>query len=195
MPYNPRLANISVAEHDELIAIVRSDPAAERPLSDDDRWRRDYQREQQKVRIAGFQPDLFGGTTVTHYHRHAPGPKVDRAQEPIEAKLERIKGDVNATFGPPRADRPAFLSQEDRDAIVRAAANWLRVRQRVRIVDAPGAVDPAFGPERFLGRTGVVWRLCSSTFADRCYVFLDPVGGERTKKVEMVELRDIEPVT
>ena len=180
MPYNPRAANISVAEYDELVAIVRSDPAAERPLSDDDRWRRDYQHEQQKIRIAGFQPDLFGATTVTHYHRHAPGPKVDRTQEPIEAKLERIRGDVNATFGPPRADRPVFLSKEDRDAIVRAAANWLRVRQRVRIVDAPGAVDPAFGLERFLGRTGVVWRLCSNTFADRCYVFLDPVGGERT---------------
>ena len=195
MPYNPRAANISVAEYDELIAIVRSDPAAERPLSDDDRWRRDYQHEQKNIRIAGFQHDLFGAATVTHYHRHAPGPEVVRAQEPIEAKLERIKGDVNATFGPPRADRPAFLSQEDRDAIVRAAANWLRVRQRVRIVDAPGAVDPAFGPERFLGRTGVVWRLCSNTVADRCYVFLDPVGGERTQKIEMVELRDIEPVT
>lgn len=194
MPYDHRIANISTAEYGELIAIVRSDAAAARPLTDDDRWRRDYQRTQQEIRIAGFQEDLFGARTVTHYHRHAPGPKVDRAPEPIDVKLRRIKGDPEATFGPPRADRPAFPSPSERAAVVRAAANWLRVRQRVRIVDAPGAVDPAFGPERFLGRSGVVWRLCSNTFADRCYVFLDPVGGERTQKIEMVELRDIEPI-
>jgi hypothetical protein len=195
MRYNLRLANISQAEFNELMAIIHSDPEPSRPLTDDERWRRDYQREQARIRIAGFQADLFGAATVTHYHRHAPGPRIEREAEPLAVKLERIKGDPHATFGPPRADRPAILSQDERDAIVRAAANWLRVRQRVRIVDAPGAVDPQFGPERFLGRTGVVWRLCSSSFADRCYVFLDPVGGERTKKIEMVELRDIEPIT
>jgi hypothetical protein len=195
MPYNPRVANISEDEFNELMAIVRSDPGAARPMTDEDRWRREYQREQASIRIAGFQADLFGAPTVTHYHRHAPGPKVEREPEPLVVKLDRIKGDPLATFGPARADRPAFLSRDERDAIVRAAANWLRVRQRVRIVDAPGAVDPQFGPERFLGRTGVVWRLCSSTFDDRCYVFLDPVGGERTQKIEMVELRDIEPIT
>ncbi|MFS0774303.1 hypothetical protein [Sphingomonas sp. 1P08PE] len=194
MPYNPRVANIPVADYEALMAIVRSDPAAARPLSDEDRWRRDYEREQRAIRIAGFQADLFGASVVTHYHRHAPGPKVDRPPEPVDAKLDRIKGDRLATFGPLRADRPAFLSRDERTAIARAAANWLRVRQRVRIVDAPGAVDPAFGPERFLGRAGVVWRLCSSTFDDRCYVFLDPVGGERTQKITMVELRDIEPI-
>lgn len=194
MPYNPIVANISEAEFGELMAIVRSTPEEARPLTEDDHWRRDYQREQASIRITGFQADLFGAPTVTHYHRHAPGPKVDREPEPTAVKLERIKGDPHATFGPPRADRPAFLSHEERGAIIRAAANWLRVRQRVRIVDAPGAVDPQFGPERFLGRTGVVWRLCSSSFADRCYVFLDPVGGERTQKIEMVELRDIEPI-
>ena len=195
MPYNPRVANISKADFDELMAIVRSDPETARPMTDDDCWRRDYQREQARIRIAGFQADLFGAATVTHYHRHAPGPKMEREPEPIAVKLERIKGDPLATFGPPRADRLAFLSQDERNAIVRGTANWLRVRQRVRIVDAPGAVDPQFGPERFLGRTGVVWRLCSSSFAERCYVFLDPVGGERTQKIEMVELRDIEPIT
>ena len=194
MPYNPRVANISHAEYEELMAIVRSDPAAERPLSDEDRWRRQYQHDQQQLRIAGFQPDLFGSKVVTHYHRHAPGPKVDREPEPIAAKLERIKDDPLATFGPLRADRPAFLSHDDRAAITRGAANWLRVGQRGRIVDAPGDVDPAFGPERYLGRAGVVWRLCSATFADRCYVFLDAVGGERTQKITMVELRDIKPI-
>lgn len=194
MPYNLSVANISEAEFDELMAIVRAAPETARPITDDDRWRRDYQREQARIRIAGYQADLFGAPTVTHYHRHAPGAKVEREPEPVAVKLARIKGDPHATFGPPRADRPAFLSKEQCDAIVRAAANWLRVRQRVRIVDAPGAVDPQFGPERFLGRTGVVWRLCRRSFAERCYVFLDAVGGERTQKIEMVELRDIEPV-
>lgn len=40
MIYDPRIANISRAEFDELVAIVRSLPAA--PLSDEDRWRRAY---------------------------------------------------------------------------------------------------------------------------------------------------------
>ena len=195
MRYNPGVANISEAEFDELMAIVRSDREPPRPMTDDDHWRREYQREQTRIRVAGFQAVLFGAATVTHYHRHAPSPKIEREAEPLPVKLERIKGDPHATFGPPRADRPAYLSQKERDAIVRATANWLRVRQRVRIIDAPGAVDPQFGPERFLGRTGVVWRLCSSSFSDRCYIFLDPVGGERTQKIEMVELRDIEPIT
>ena len=63
----------------------------------------------------------------------------------------------------------------------------------MRLIDAPGAVDPAYGIQRFLGRLGVVWRLCRG-FEDHCYVFFDPVGGERTAKIEFVELRDLEPV-
>ena len=63
----------------------------------------------------------------------------------------------------------------------------------MRLVDAPGSVDPAFGIQRFLGRFGVIWRLCRS-FDDHCYVFFDPVGGERTAKIEFAELCDLEPV-
>jgi hypothetical protein len=73
------------------------------------------------------------------------------------------------------------------------AADWLRVRQRVRLVDTPDSVDPAYGIQRFLGRAGVVWRLCRG-FDDHCYVFFDPVGGERKAKIEFVQLRDLEPV-
>lgn len=114
--------------------------------------------------------------------------------ETIEAKLERTKDDPFAAYGPERADRPAYLSKAEKAAIIQGATNWLRVRQRVRIIDAPGAVDPEYGPHLFLGREGVVWKLCTGTFEDHCYVFLDPVGSERTAKIRMVELRDIEPI-
>lgn len=194
MSYDPRIATVSRAEFEELLAIVRAAPDDAHPLSDDDRWRRDFQAEQERRRIVGYQQDLFASTAVTHYHRHRPAPSWDHTPpEPIEAKLERIAGDPSATFGPPRFDRPAILSKAERAGIVARAANWLRVRQRVRLVDAPGAVDPAYGIHRFLGRAGVVWRLCRS-FDDHCYVFFDPVGGERTAKIEFVELRDLEPV-
>ena len=194
MTYNPAVANISRAEFDELMAIVRGEAERQEPLDPESIWRRDYLEHQRSRLVIGYQPDLFGKHMVTHYWRHAPAPETEQPEpESIEDKLERIRGDPNATFGPPRADRPAFLSKDEKAEIVRNAANWLRVGQRVRIVDAPGAVDPAFGPERFLGRAGVVWRLCRS-FTERCYVFLDPVGGERTHKIEMVELRDLEPL-
>ena len=193
MIYDPCVANIPREEFEALLAIVRSDQ--ERPLSDDDRWRRTYQEDQRRKRVVGYQQDLFHARAITHFRHNAPAPEVERPPvETIEAKLERIKDDPLATYGPLRSDRPAFLTQAERASIVRSAANWLRVRQRVRIVDAPGSVDPAFGPQRFLGRVGVVWRLCAGTFADHCYVFLDPVGGERTDKIAMVELRDLEPI-
>lgn len=193
MTYDPRIATVSKAEFDELMAIVRTPPAPA-ALSDEDRWRRDYQAEQAQRRIAGHQPDLFAAKPVTHYHRHRPAPAWDRPpEETIAAKLARIAGDPNATFGPLRPDRPAILTVDEKAAIVARAANWLRVGQRVRLVDAPGAVDPAFGIQRYLGRYGVVWRLCRG-FADHCYVFFDPVGGERTAKIDFTELRDLEPV-
>lgn len=44
------------------------------------------------------------------------------------------------------------------------------------------------------GREGVVWRLCGAPFDDHCYVFFDAVGAERTAKIELTELRDLEPV-
>lgn len=192
MTYDRRLANIPLDEYEALMAIVRAPQKA--PLTAEDRWRRDYQAEQERRRIIGLQQDLFAAKPVMHYHRHRPPPSWDRPpEETIPEKLERIAGDPFATFGPPRADRPSILTAADKAAIVARAANWLRVGQRVRLVDAPGAVDPAFGIQRFLGRYGVVWRLCRS-FEDHCYVFFDPVGGERSAKIEFAELRDLEPV-
>jgi hypothetical protein len=116
------------------------------------------------------------------------------AIETIDAKLQRIADNPTATFGPARADRPAFLSTEERDEIIRSAANWLHLGQRVRIVDGPGAVDPAYGGYRWIGREGGVYRLCSPVFAERVYVFLDPVGSERAEKEVFVEIRDLEPI-
>ena len=188
MIYDRRVANISREEFEELLAIVRSPPPG--PLTAEDRWRHAYQHEQRRKQVIGYQQDLFDAKAVTHFRRNAPAPEFDRPPvETVAAKLDRIRGDPLATFGPPRSDRPAILSRAAKAAIIRGAANWLRVGQRIRIVDAPGAVNPAFGPQRFLGRAGVIWRLCTGTFAERCYVFLDPVGGERTDKIEMVELR------
>nr|WP_277923366.1 hypothetical protein [Sphingomonas sp. CARO-RG-8B-R24-01] len=106
---------------------------------------------------------MFTAKPVTHYHRHRPAPSWDRQpDETLDAKLERIAGDHLATFGPERSDRPAHLTTTEKAAIAPRAANWLRVGPRVRLVDAPGSVDPAFGIQRYLDRYGVVWRLCRS---------------------------------
>lgn len=194
MTYNPRIATVSEAEYAELMAIVRQKEEP-RPLSDDDRWRADYAEEQRRRRVVGYQQDLFTSTAITHYRRSPAAPIVERLPvETVAAKLERIKGDPFATFGSPRSDRPSTLSQRQRRTIARNAANWLNVRQRVTLVDAPGSVDPAFGIQRYLGRHGVIWRLCGSTFADHCYVFFDAVGSERTAKIHMVEVRDLAPL-
>jgi hypothetical protein len=120
-------------------------------------------------------------TTGTGRHRRWITPT-----DTIEAKLERIAGDPSATFGPPRSDRPAILTKAERAAIVARAANWLRVRQRVCLIDAPGSVDPTYGIHRFLGRAGVVWWLCRG-FDNHCYVFFNPVEGERKAKIEFVD--------
>jgi hypothetical protein len=194
MIYDERIATVSREEFEELRAILQAPPNAARQLTSEDRWRRDYQRDQERRRIVGLQGDLFAAKPITYYHRHHPAPSWDHTPpETIEAKLERITGDPLATFGPARADRPASLTTDEKAAIIAAAANWLHVGQRVRLTDAPGTVDPAFGIQRFLGRYGVIWRLCR-TFTDHCYVFFDPVGGERTAKIEFAELRDLTPV-
>lgn len=157
-------------------------------------WRAAYREEMRQRRFVGFQPDLFGAAPVTHYRSHRPAAPFERPPiESLEAKLARIEGDPLATFGPPRADRPAFLTREEKARIVAGAANWLQIGQRVQIVDGPGTIDPDYGPYRMIGREGVVWRLCSSVFTDHCRVFLDPVGAERTEKIVFVELRDLEP--
>lgn len=194
MAYDKRIATVSPAEFDQLMAIVRAPPEKPRPLTDEDHCRREYQAQQERRRVIGYQPDLFAARPITRYHRHRPAPSWDRTpDETIAEKLDRIAGDPFATFGPPRADRPAYLTPTQKAEIVAKAANWLRVGQRVRLVDAPGAVDPAFGIQRYLGRHGVVWRLCRRPFDDHCHVFFDPIGGERTAKIELAELRDLEP--
>lgn len=195
MIYNPRIATVPEAEYNELIAIMR-DQAEPRPLSDDDRWREEYAEDQRRRRINGYQQDLFNSTAITYYRRSPAAPIMERPPvETIAAKLDRIKDDPLATFGPPRSDRQSILTHRQRQTIVRGAANWLNVRQRVTLIDVPGSVDPAFGIQRYLGRHGVIWRLCGSTFADHCYVFFDAVGAERTAKIQMVEVRDLVPVS
>lgn len=186
---------VSPEEFAELMALL-NEPPAEQQLSPEARWRADYRAAQARLRIASVQEDLFGGSAVTHYRRHAPQVQFDRPPiEGIEEKTKRIAGYPFATFGPDRPERPSQLSREERDAIVSAAVNWLRVGQRVRLVDGPSTIDPAFGNYRHIGREGVIFRLCGQVFADRVYMFLDPVGGERTEKVILVELRDLVPLS
>jgi hypothetical protein len=66
------------------------------------------------------------------------------------------------------------------------------VGQAVRITGAPLTFDGS--DERRVGRTGVIWRLCSTVFADHVYVNLDLIGAERSEKVVFVELRDVAPI-
>lgn len=167
---------------------------AEKPQTPEQIWRAAYREEQRRKRIVGYQPDLFGADAVTYFRRNRAAPEFERPPiEELAAKLARIEGDRLATFGPSRADRPAFLNEEGKAAVISGAANWLYVSQRVCIIDGPGPVDPEYGPYRFIGREGVVWRLCSSVFADHCRVFLDPVGAERAEKIVFIEVRDIAP--
>lgn len=175
----------------QLLAILRAEPEAS--MSQDDIWRRHYREVQRRIREIGVQHDLFGASPVTRYRRHSPAPEAERPSiETIDEKLLRIEGDPLATFGPERSDRPGFLSSQVKQAIVRNASNWLTVRSRVRLVDAPTPVDPQFGTWKHIGREGVVWRLCGRPFDDHVRIFLDPVGGERTEKIVFVEVRDLE---
>lgn len=182
-------------EEAELRALQSWTPPA-RQLTPDAQWRRDYAEDQRRKRIVGVQHDLFGAKPITH-HRRNPGKAqaIDpRWRESVAAIVERARLDPSAAYGVEREDRPTYLTAEQKTAIVASAANWLRIGQRIRIVDAPGAVDPAYGPGKLIGREGVVFRLCSAVFAERVYVFLDPLGAERVEKIEFVELRDLEPI-
>ncbi|OAH42151.1 hypothetical protein AX777_22165 [Sphingobium yanoikuyae] len=185
--YDPSFATVSEAEFNELIAIMRNGAAA-KPLTPEAQWRRDYHKAMFHRRLVGVQPDLFGGKPVTHMHKEKLGPVSDWKPEPVEEKLARIARDPNATFG---IGRPG-LSDEEKAALIRSAENWLRIGQRVRITGSSVSYDGSF--ERRKGRKGVVWRLCSSVFADHLYVYLDPIGSERVEKIAMVELRDVEPI-
>lgn len=92
---------------------------------------------------------------------------------------------------PARTTR-AKLTPDEVAALAASAVNWLRVGQPLRITGAPLNFDG--GAERRVGRTGVIWRLCSTTFADHVYVNLDLIGAERSEKVVFLELRNLAPI-
>ncbi|MBX4898965.1 MULTISPECIES: hypothetical protein [Rhizobium] len=46
-------------------------------LSADGQWRADYRKAQHQRRLAGIQPDLFGGPAIEHRYRNAPHPLQD----------------------------------------------------------------------------------------------------------------------
>lgn len=181
--YNPKIATISQEEFAELMALVRERPV----LTPDGQWRHDYHAAMIAKRTIGVQPDLFGAKPVTHMHRTRPGPVVDWQPEPVDEKLARIARDPHAAFG---IGRPP-LSDEEKAAMLRSAANWLRLGQRVRLIGSSASIDGQF--ERRVGRVGVVWRI-SRTITDYVHIYLDPVGAERSEKIAFVELRDVEPI-
>ena len=181
--YNPEIATVSAAEFAELMALAREQPR----LTPDGQWRHDYHAAMIAKRTIGVQPDLFGAKPIIHMHRTRPGPVIDWQPEPVDEKLARIARDPNAAFG---IGRPA-LSDEEKAAMIRSAANWLRLGQRVRLTGSTGSIDGQF--ERRIGRVGVVWRI-SRVLTDHVHIYLDPVGAERSEKIIFVELRDVEPV-
>lgn len=163
-----------------------------RMLSGDDLWRRQYREAMARTRIMGVQHDLFDAAAVTHHHRLPRRPTFEMPPvETIAAKLERIEGNPFATFGPPGDRTP--LSADEKAEMLRSAANWLRVGQRVRVRDSARSIDGST-ERRVLGRLGVVWRLCSSVFEDHVHIFLDPVRGERVEKIVFIEIRHLDPV-
>lgn len=180
--YNPEIATISPEEFAELMALARERPR----LTPDGQWRHDYHAAMIAKRTIGVQPDLFGAKPITHMHRTRPAPVVDWQPEPVDAKLARIARDPHAAFG---IGRPA-LSDEEKAAMLRSAANWLRLGQRVRLIGSTVSIDGQF--ERRVGRAGVVWRI-SRVITDHVHIYLDPVGAERSEKIVFVELRDVEP--
>lgn len=134
--------------------------------SPDAKWRNEYRKARYAERVASVQLDLFGAVAIEQFHRN------DAAKLRPDPKRYKV--------------RRGFLTKDEERALLASAANWLRVRQRVRI-----AID---APHEFAGRAGVVWRLCGPVFADRVYVYLDLVGSERSEKIAFVEVRDVEPI-
>ena len=185
--YDPSFATVTEEEFNELVALMRDGPAR-KPLTPEAQWRRAYHTAMVNRRLVGVQHDLFGAKPTTHMHKAKPGPVCDWQPEPVAEKLARIARDPNVTFG---IGRPA-LSEDEKAAVIRGAANWLRLGQRVRIVGSFASYDGR--ADRRVGRIGVIWRLCSPVFADHTYVYLDPVGAERTDKVALIELRDVAPI-
>lgn len=169
------------------------------PPGSDARWRAEYRQVQYEKRLAGVQPDLFGGPEVEHFRPNpkslapeawTPDYEVERfADLSPEEQACRLAADPQTPFAW-SSRKP--LSPDERAALIASAANWLRIGQRVRIKDSSISIDGTV--ERRVGREGVVWRLCSPVFADHVYVNLDLVGAERTEKIVFIELRDIEPI-
>lgn len=86
MTYDPRIATISRAEFDELMAIVRTPSTP--PLTDEDRWRRDYQAEQQRRRVVGLQQDLFAAKAVIPM----AGLRIGEQKAWLAAETLRLRG-------------------------------------------------------------------------------------------------------
>lgn len=145
--------------------MTRQRDHSQTPKGADAIWRAEYRAQRRAERVASVQHDLFGG-------------------EPIE--LFHPTGKAKPRPDPKRYKRRAYLTPAEQTDLLASAANWLRIRQRVRI--------DADSPHQFAAREGVVWRLCSPVFADRVYVYLDAVGNERTEKIAFVEVRDVEPI-
>ncbi|MGI2036353.1 hypothetical protein ACRQ1B_28660 [Rhizobium panacihumi] len=168
-------------------------------IGTDARWRAEYRQAQYEKRLAGVQPDLFGGPTIEHFHQvtterpelWTPNYEVQWFQDlSEEQRLELLGADPQTPFA--RTTRKAF-SKAETDALVASAQNWLRLGQRVRVTGSSVSFDGE--PEKRVGRKGTIWRLCSAAFSDRVYVNLDPLRRERSEKVAFLEIRDIEPIT
>ncbi len=76
-----------------------------------------------------------------------------------------------------------------REAVVGAAANWLRTGQRVRVHQ-----DARAGGGDVSGRIGSIHRLCGPVFADHTYVHFAPQGREKVPRVRMLTLEILEPI-
>lgn len=161
----------------------------------DARWRAEYRQTQYQKRVAGLQPDLFGGPDVEHFR---PNPKTAASEAwTPDHEIERfadLSADEQARRLAADPQTPLAwssrkpLTADEKTALIASAANWLRIGQRVRIKDSPISIDGTV--ERRVGREGVVWRLCSRVFADHVYVNLDLTGAECTEKIVFIELRE-----
>lgn len=167
-------------------------------IGSDARWRAEYRQAQYEKRFAGIQPDMFGGPTIEHFHRcTTPRPVAWTPDYEVQwfhdlsaqQQSELLAADPQTPFA--RTGRRT-LSKDEREAVISAAQNWLRLGQRVRVIGSPLSFDGE--PEKRVGREGVIWRTCSVAFADHVYVNFDPLQRERTEKVAFLELRDIAPI-
>lgn len=152
-------------ELDRLLG--ESEPPA---LTPEGQWRAEYRKAQRQRRLASVQPDMFGAPATEHFHRNPTPPKAE--DWPLDYEITRfhdLSPDEQAQLlaadpHTPWARRTRNpLTPEEKAAMIASAANWLRLGQRVRIIGTSPSIDGS--NERRVGRVGVVWRLCSSTFA------------------------------